>query len=240
MAGAEIMGWGLLGLICLGLGLLIIGHDLALRFVPLSPLWGRHLGFSKLVGKTRSMTPLMAPLTGRPCVLWQVTLGKQISSNTYRDVAVRWSSEPPSFELADPIGPVTVVATDATLILETRSWTNTAGGDLDLPATGQEMLHEHGLHWDVTGVFREGVRVKETRIEVGATVTALGRLESCSGGSRRRLVAPTRWYEPNLIATPEAARVHQIVHGVISAPFLLAGLGLLIVQILRAIVAASS
>jgi hypothetical protein len=80
--------------------------------------------------------------------------------------------------------------------------------------------------------------VEEARIEVGAAVTVLGRLEAYDGGSRRRLVAPLRWYERNLIATPDAARVHGVVHGLISAPFMLGGLWLLVIQTTKAMLAA--
>ena len=71
-------------------------------------------------------------------------------------------------------------------------------------------------------------------------VTALGWLEAGAGGAGRRLVTPPRWAELNVIATPEAARAHRLVHGRLAAPFLLAGFWLLIVQTMRVITAAAS
>ena len=83
--------------------------------------------------------------------------------------------------------------------------------------------------------MRKGLMVEERRIEIGAVVTALGRLEADRGGSRRRLAAPSQWYQPNVIATPDAARLHRTMHGILAAPFVLGGLWMLVVQTTRAV-----
>jgi hypothetical protein len=129
-------------------------------------------GLVEIEGLARTEQPSPAAVSGRPSVWWDVAVeawSKDTDGGgTWRQLAARHGGTMGVMEVEDPTGRVHVWIKDADLVLSADSW---EPGKDALPPPGVELMSQLGFAW------AGAVRVRETRMEVGAPVYVLGTLD---------------------------------------------------------------
>jgi hypothetical protein len=131
------------------------------------------IGLVELEGVAKTAKPTPAAVSARPSVWWDVAVEAYSSdreSGGWRQLAARHGGMQDIFTLEDASGGVPVWVKDADLLLTEDSWET---GTDQLPPQGIALLDDLGFPW-MSGTR---LRVRETRLEVGATVYVLGTLD---------------------------------------------------------------
>ena len=111
-----------------------------------------------------------AGISGRPSVWWDVSVenwSEDSDGGDWAYVLSRHGGSTEALVLQDPSGQAAVWLRDAEIMLQEQSWTSTED---DLPEAGVALCGESGWPWD----GRRPLRVRETRVEVGAPLYVLG------------------------------------------------------------------
>ncbi len=142
-------------------------HARLVEDTPTSLVRSAAQGFVRLEGTARLMPgePIIAPLSGRPCVWWRYRIEEQSGSED-RWESLETETSSAHFELADVTGVVLVDPDGADLHGTT---TDTWYGGTPRPTAGPPTFK--GFRG-----FGDAYRYQEERIEAGAFIHALGRL----------------------------------------------------------------
>jgi hypothetical protein len=130
------------------------------------------LGLVRIAGRAKSAQPSVAAVSGRPCVWWDVGFDAwprdDRGQGYWGQLAARHGGSKDIVEVDDGTGRVVVWLKDARVLVTAQIWE--AEHDRLPPEGGVALLRELGFAWDGR------VRLRETRLEVDATVHVLGTL----------------------------------------------------------------
>ena len=163
-------------------GLLGLRDGLAVANTPTAKTSSAALGLVEFEGRAVTAQPVLAAITGRPSVWWDVAVhlwyddGRE--GGKWRPVAARHGGDIGVVELADDTGRIPVWLKGADLLLEASVWES---GKDALPPEGVALLDELGFQW--SGNRR--IRVSETCLDVNGALYVIGTLDE-----RRNLPAP--------------------------------------------------
>ena len=195
-------------------GLTGLRDGIAVANTPTAKVSSAALGLVELEGRAVTDAPVLAGITGRPSVWWDVSIYLWYedghNNGQWRQVAARYGGTIGVVELEDDSGRIPVWLSGATVLLDSRSWESRKD---TLPAPGAALLDELGFPW--TG--NRNIRVTETCLEASQTLYVLGTLDE-----RRNLPEPSdanalerallslrtgQWRRALVGAVPEPARV---------------------------------
>jgi hypothetical protein len=171
-------------------GLSGLRDAIAVSNTPTARVGSAAIGLVELEGLAKTVHPSPAAVTGRPSVWWDVVVeawspdDDKRGGGTWQQLAARHGGTMDALEVEDPTGRVSVWLKDADLLLTEDSWQG--GKDPPLPSTGAAFMEGLGFPW------RGNLRVRETRLEVDASVYVLGTLDerrTISGHSEGGMVA---------------------------------------------------
>ena len=154
-------------------GLVGFRDVVAVENTPTARVSSAAMGLVELEGRVASDRPVAAGVSGLPSAGWDVVVECRYDDRDHaewRHVAARYGGTMDAVDLEDDSGRVPIWLKDAELLLRSQEWQNDQGAAL--PPAGAALVASMGLAWQ--GPQR--LRVRETRLEVGAPLYVLGTL----------------------------------------------------------------
>jgi hypothetical protein len=185
------------GFWCFRKGIIGLRDALAIANTPTAKVSSAAMGLVELEGRALTQRPTPAPVTGVPCVWWdvQVEVWQKQSSGRHRgsrwvQVMARGAGHADTLWLEDSTGRMPVWLRGADVLLSEDVWEN---GKNELPAGGIELLAGTAFEWQ----GKKRIRVREQRMEANGHVYVLGTLDEAhrltNSGGERSLERWTRW-----------------------------------------------
>lgn len=187
---------------------------LAVANTPTAKVSSAALGLIELEGRAVTEAPVLAGITGRPSVWWDIAVyfwyEDSDRDGSWKQVAARHGGTIGIVVLEDDTGRIPIWLPGAQMLLQGRSWDSAKD---TLPAPGAALLDELGFAW--TGGRQ--IRVTESCLEANQTLYVLGTLDE-----RRNLptaseatllerallsVRTGQWRRALVGAVPEPARI---------------------------------
>lgn len=187
---------------------------LAVANTPTAKVSSAALGLVELEGRAITPAPVLAGITGRPSVWWDVAVhvwsADGDGNGSWNQVAARHGGVVGVVEVEDATGTIPVWLPGAVMLLQGRSWES---GKDTLPAPGAALLDELGFPWN----DGRQIRVSESCLEANQTLYVLGTLDerrnlpTASEATRMErgllLVKTGQWRRALVGAVPEPARI---------------------------------
>lgn len=187
---------------------------LAVANTPTAKVSSAALGLVELEGRAVTHAPVLAGITGRPSVWWDVAVHVWSEdgdgNGSWNQVAARHGGVVGVVELEDATGTIPIWLPGAVMLLQGRSWES---GKDTLPAPGAALLDELGFPWNDGRQFR----VSESCLEADQTLYVLGTLDerrNLPTASEANLlergllmVKTGQWRRALVGAVPEPARI---------------------------------
>ena len=154
--------------------LLGLRDGIAVANTPTARASSAALGLVELEGRAVTDAPVLAGITGRSCVWWDIAVhvwyDEGSGDGEWRQVAARHGGTIGVVELEDDSGKVPVWLAGAIMLLDSRVWDSRKD---PLPEPGTALLDEIGFSW---GSNRH-IRVTETCVAANQTLYVLGTLD---------------------------------------------------------------
>ena len=187
---------------------------LAVVNTPTAKVSSAALGLVELEGRPVTDAPVLAGITGRPSVWWDIAVYLWYEdgdrNGSWKQVAARHGGTIGVVELEDDTGKIPIWLPGAMMLLQDRSWQS---GKDTLPAPGAALLDELGFPW----AGGRQIRVTESCLEANQTLYVLGTLDErrnlptaseANMFERGLLMVQTgQWRRALVGAVPEPARI---------------------------------
>jgi hypothetical protein len=172
---ANPVSWFLIGAGVFWLGFRQYRNSLIVRNTPTSRIDAAAIGLVEVCGRVVAGSPLIAPISGKPCVYWQVKA--QAKGDKQTQILADRHGSCSHFEVEDETGRVLVWPWDCEIVVtNSQTWQGDATLRLTTPLVADAVRR-------VPHQLRDSIRVTEKCIEAGKPVYVLGTL------SERRDVA---------------------------------------------------
>jgi len=219
---ANPVTWFIAGAVWFSIGFRHYRHRLTIRDTPSAKIGAAAIGLIEVSGSVTSDTPDTAPITGKPCVYWRVTIQvkREKQSST-----VSHQSTPRAFEIEDATGRVLIWPSSSELIVtKSQRWEGPAAAELAQRVQAGPLKGALARPGDGYPV------VTESRIETGSTVYVIGELSE-----RRQVTRPQTFWEraqSKLEPTsPSGTATRRDPTGFEAAKVLLLAIGMVVVML---------
>lgn len=170
-------------------GLIGLRDTLHMKNLPVSRVASAAIGRVELEGRVVADAPVPAGASGRPSLWWDLAVDVWSDSHDdggWQPVLAQHGGLTEVLWLEDATGRVPVWLRDADLLLEQHTWET---GRHELPAAGVALLATTAFPWH----GGQRLRVRETRMEAGATVYVHGTLDEARQLTTRDGVVDRVW-----------------------------------------------